>query len=509
MDNNPLLHLHPTLPVLASALEHLGISCRQEGRISDGRFRGVSLYTDTEPEEDLLYVLRPEDGLQFPTDRFAYICTQPIGGSAGHLFCPDREPIWLLSVLMELFARWQSWELQLDRLVYRNAPLHELCQLGEDMLGNPICIHDDWFIMIATSQGLPKVMPPEYIMSSSKMFVPQIVVDDFKFDTDYLETYQYRSAQYWRSAPNVPGCLYVNLWVGEIYLGRLLIVESTSCFRPMDYLLAEVLTQRAALLLQRRRLGQSQSQSYRSLDDILFDLLQGNSSDPSEENQLMAALNWSKSDKFTCVRVQGQQPEYSHVLAHALHSDLFRSFPDSYILFNGHQQCIVLNLTRHPTTLPRIRHILAPLCRDYCLYAGISSPVQGTRQLHLAFHETEVALNQAFRLRSDRWIIPFSECALDYIFSNLHSPLQASHIAAPELQLLMEHDRERGTQYFDTLRTYLLQERDIPRTSDQLIIHRTTLQYRLKKIQSLTELDLNDPRQRLYLLLSLWILDSN
>ena len=78
-----------------------------------------------------------------------------------------------------------------------------------------------------------------------------------------------------------------------------------------------------------------------------------------------------------------------------------------------------------------------------------------------------------------------------------------------ELQLLMEHDRERGTQYFETLRTYLLQERDIPRTSEQLIIHRTTLQYRLKKIQSLTELDLNDSRQRLYLLLSLWILDSN
>ena len=192
----------------------------------------------------------------------------------------------------------------------------------------------------------------------------------------------------------------------------------------------------------------------------------------------MAALNWSKGDKFTCIRIQGQQPEYSHVLAHALHGDLFRSFPDSYILFNGHQQCIVLNLTRHPTTLPRIQHMLAPLCRDYCLYAGISSPVQGSHQLHLAFHETDVALNQAFRLQSDRWIIPFSDCALDYIFSSLHSPLQSAHIAAPELQLLMEHDREKGTQYFETLRTYLLQERDIPRTSEKLIIHRTTLQSR-------------------------------
>ena len=73
----------------------------------------------------------------------------------------------------------------------------------------------------------------------------------------------------------------------------------------------------------------------------------------------------------------------------------------------------------------------------------------------------------------------------------------------------MDHDRETGTQYFETLRTYLLQERDIPRTSEKLIIHRTTLQYRLKKIQSLTELDLDDTWQRLYLLLSLWIMERD
>ena len=60
----------------------------------------------------------------------------------------------------------------------------------------------------------------------------------------------------------------------------------------------------------------------------------------------------------------------------------------------------------------------------------------------------------------------------------------------------------------DTLRAYLQHERDIPRTSEALIIHRTTLLYRLKKIQALTELDLNSPEQRLYLNLSLWILEQ-
>lgn len=506
MEDHKLLHLHPTLPMLAGELEHLGIHCLPEGQQSEDPFRGVCLFTGTVPLPGFLYILRAEDASRFPVDLHSYLCCQPIGGEAPHLFCPGTEETVLFSTLLELFARWQSWELQLDQLVYQNVPLHEICQLGESMLACPICIHDDWFIMIAMSQGLPKIMPPEYIMSSSKASVPQIIVEDFKYDTDYLETYQYRSAQYWQSSPDVPGCLYVNLWDGEVYQGRLLAMAYNRSFRPMDYLLAEFLTQRASLLLQRRRLGQPQS--YRSLDDILFDLLQGQKPDPPEENQLLSLLSWNRNDKYTCIRIQRQQSESTPVADHALHSDLFRAFPHSYILYDGHQQNILLNLSQTPTTLPRIRHTLAPLCRDYCLYAGISSPVSGTQELHLAFHQAEIALNQAFRLRNERWIIPFSDCALDYILNNIQSPLERRHIAAPELKLLMEHDQENGTQYFETLRTYLLQERDIPRTSQQLIIHRTTLQYRLKKIQSLTELNLNDPHQRLYLLLSLWILEQ-
>ncbi len=41
-----------------------------------------------------------------------------------------------------------------------------------------------------------------------------------------------------------------------------------------------------------------------------------------------------------------------------------------------------------------------------------------------------------------------------------------------------------------------------------MIIHRTTLVYRLKKIQSMTSINLDDPEERLYLLLSLRLLES-
>ena len=154
-----------------------------------------------------------------------------------------------------------------------------------------------------------------------------------------------------------------------------------------------------------------------------------------------------------------------------------------------------------------LRHTLAPLCRDYLLYAGISSPIQGIQSLHVAFTQAQIALDACFRQRGDRWIWLFSQCALTHILENFHAELTLEQTLSPALYALRDYDREHGTPYFETLREYLLCERDIPKTSQALIIHRTTLLYRLKKIESLVSLSLDDPGQRLYLLLSLYVMD--
>ena len=60
----------------------------------------------------------------------------------------------------------------------------------------------------------------------------------------------------------------------------------------------------------------------------------------------------------------------------------------------------------------------------------------------------------------------------------------------------------------ETLWAYLLHERSIPRTAEALIIHRTTLTYRLGKLEELWNLNLDDSDTRLYLLLSFRMLEA-
>ena len=507
MDMTHLLRLQPTMEVIEEEFTLSGWQCQLHIRTENTPYRNVRLFTgQTQLQRDILYALRPgESG--FPSDDYDYVCTTPVPGRANHIFCPDMPPETLLVVLMELFDRFQHQESMIDHLAYRSATLQELCELGAELLDNPVCIHDDWFIMIGMSREASRIMAPEYLATSTVGFVPRVILDDFRNDSDYLETYAQPNAQIWKDHRGIVDSLYVNLWDGTIYRGRLLVLSGNRDFRKADFLLAEVLTQRAIFLLQRQTPGEQRP--YRSMDDIFFELLEGRPADPTDMAHLLNNLQWDKTDRYLCIRLKPQQPIPNTVMEHMLHSDLFHLFPGCYIMFIGREQCVILNLSKEDRSLSQLRHQMAPLCRDYCLYAGLSSPVSGIQELHLAFYQAGVAQAQAFRLHNERWIIPFADCTLEHIFSSLSSPLTPWHLVAPELHTLQRHDEEKGTQYFETLRTYLLRERDIPKTAEDLIIHRTTLLYRLKKIQSLIHANLDDPTQRLRLLLSLWILETN
>lgn len=506
MEMNQLIRLLPDMAMIEEAFLLAGWNVTSH--ISDPAqvYRHIRIFTGQQTlMPDIVYTLRQGEDA-FPTDQFAYICTSPIPGSANHICCNDASAEAVLAFLLELYTTYHEQEMQINQLACRNGDLQELCQLGESLLGNPVCIHDDWFIVIGMSQSAAQIMVPEYPLSSTRCFLPQAILDDFKQDTDYLETYVQTVPSIWTAEPPAPSSLYVNLWDESIYRGRLVVTQSHRPIRKSDFIVAEVLAQRAIFLMQRTIPGEAQKM--RSMDDVVFSLLSGKETDPADQLHLLRMLRWEKQDAFVCVRIASQMEGQGTVLDHVLHSDLFRCFPGSYVLLSKQEQCLILNLSRAQIAYSIIAHTLAPLCRDYCLYAGISSPVSGIQEWGSAYYQAGVALNKAFVLRSEKWIIPFSQCVLDHLLQNIIGPLQPSHLVSPELRLLAQYDKEKGTQYLQTFREYLLQERDIPRTAEKLIIHRTTLLYRLKKIQSLVPLNLDDPWIRLRLMTSLWILEQ-
>jgi sugar diacid utilization regulator len=93
------------------------------------------------------------------------------------------------------------------------------------------------------------------------------------------------------------------------------------------------------------------------------------------------------------------------------------------------------------------------------------------------------------------------------LLDNCLKELPATMVCAPEVLALKNYDRKHNTIYYETLYSYLRNNQRPVQTIKELNIHRSTLIYRLEKIQKITGLDTVNFDNQWYLLLSYKLLD--
>ncbi|WP_007026502.1 helix-turn-helix domain-containing protein, partial [Saccharomonospora iraqiensis] len=70
---------------------------------------------------------------------------------------------------------------------------------------------------------------------------------------------------------------------------------------------------------------------------------------------------------------------------------------------------------------------------------------------------------------------------------------------------LARHDRDHGTRYVATLSAWLRAQGDLARAAATLEVHPNTVRYRMRRMSEVTLLRLDDPDQRLAMLIALAI----
>ena len=90
---------------------------------------------------------------------------------------------------------------------------------------------------------------------------------------------------------------------------------------------------------------------------------------------------------------------------------------------------------------------------------------------------------------------------LQYLFHEMQKTVigEARH---PALARLKQYDEAHHTELYQTLEVYLNHERGLNQTAQVLGLHRNSLMYRLKRIEQLTGVNLEDAQVRLHLMLS-------
>lgn len=146
------------------------------------------------------------------------------------------------------------------------------------------------------------------------------------------------------------------------------------------------------------------------------------------------------------------------------------------------------------------------------LSAGVSGPFVLAASAQGCMHKARIALETGRRAAPSRALYAMSEYSETALIAAAAKALAAEGFAPGDfcdaaVSQMTALDARTGTQYAPSLREYLRHGLNLRQAAQALNIHRNTLDYRMKRVQELFALDLENVNTCFELLFSFWLTD--
>jgi sugar diacid utilization regulator len=132
------------------------------------------------------------------------------------------------------------------------------------------------------------------------------------------------------------------------------------------------------------------------------------------------------------------------------------------------------------------------------LRAGIGSTVPSLREAPRSRAEADRVLRVLGETAQDRRVATIEDLQAQALVLELQDVLmEHPHLRIGRVTALVQYDAEHGTSYVQTLRAYLDSFGDVGKAAALVNVHPNTFRYRIKRVSELSEIDLDDPDERL------------
>lgn len=512
--NSAYLEGHPphyrlNLQVLADELEANHISVSFHCRSDEARLRGVRLYDSAEPlspeyvyllsEADLSGDFRARETIDFVVpgevnlDDFSF--TSSVLGILSDV--PSRR---IYNMIQAIFEKYALWDEQLHWAMQSEKPLEQMLTVSRDVFENPMFIHDTDFYVLTCPRWVEGMLHWETEPRTGREMVPLDLINEFRIDREYLATLKARKVTMFSSAIRGYRILFVNLWRQDRYDGRICVDELERPLRKSDYLHLEHLAQMVTLCLRQQKLFWLSLGS--DIDQFFTQMLEGEGYDPHAVLDYLRYLQWNRDDKYLVLKIAPDREDYSAVTPAGLFGYIESQIPESRAMLFHENIAVIINLTAGSTTAAAVLSALAYILREGLFKMGVSTELDNFTDVHDGFVQASIALEYGKKSSSMLWYYHFESYALRFLLDCARTRIHPKLLGSEKLRKLREYDAENNTELYHTLEVYLQLERNVVQTSKALFIHRSTLFYRLARIQKIVEIDLENEAERLYLALS-------
>lgn len=447
--------------------------------------------------------LKNSDGLLFVNLPHQFVCEDVEYIN----FRKDVTTIQLLTEIQSIFQKYNNWEDELNEVINNNGSIQELCMVAGKVFDNPLIIYDNNLLVLALANDMPGLPEWEFDQASKKPTLPLEILNDFKLDNEFNETMSTHGSHLY--AKHILGCrgIYNNLWIDGTYSGRVCIHELGRELQKKDYCLLNYVTNLIADMLKKN--DSYKNKNIELLEKSFKDIMEGNKVNELFFNKQLSEINWSKNDTHICVQIMIEERDSRTSSLKYTCSKLENQFQNSIVFSWSDSIIMIMNLTKTQKSISDLMAELKIFLREGLFRAGISMISNDFFKIRESYIQTSLAVKVGEKIDPMYWYFHFDDYSVQAMFYEISKDISVEMFCDSSLYKLLDYDTLNETQLYETLMIYLTSNMNIAHTAEKLYIHRSTLLYRLERINTLINVDLKNPDSRFKLLLSFYLLKWN
>lgn len=419
-----------------------------------------------------------------------------------------QEPAALLNRIQEIYDHLESCEDDLSQSA-ATGDMREMLDEVEAVLGNPVILCKSSYAIVACSG---EVFSNPDLASLRGTHLPYEYVNTLQRDPQFEEKNK-KAEPYWFQLPSVSAmALGMNLFVEDDIKYHLMVLPHLRSLDDSDRFLmticAKYVGQMVCSTIIANRISDPSGRRER-LIELFRTVVETENTDLTVLEQGFISLGWLPRHQYSCLAIRLGTPDYLDHTAELLCNQLESLLPSSCVFSRTGTICVLLNITLSGISLHKNLETCIYFLRDNDLRTGVSNLFTGFTELRNYHKQSLIALDFASRPQSFLWVRHFSEVVLDYILEQSNRELPLHLICSQQILEMRQYDKEHQTDFYETLQCYIRNHFNAVQTAKELQIHRSTFLYRMDRLQTLFELDLNQEDSLLYILLSMKMLDQS
>ncbi len=423
-------------------------------------------------------------------------------GEGDRIILKDMDVEVAFEIVQSIFDYYDDWRTSVINVAAQN-DYRMLINVSQQIFHNPMLI----------------ISPSYKVIAMSNYSISEDIDDEW----NYLQKYGFSSfdtaqmifdnpIQRKQSLVNTPqimkfpkdahksNCLSTNIFYDNMNCGRLTILEIKRKLNVGDIQLTSLLTSLIAPYLYHY----VSNNVIQSIDNPIFNLLKGMKVKDAEIDRWLKYRRWTRNDTYHVITISHGLEEPNTTLP-LLNNMIEQNVvgTETYIVNNT----LVTLVNEAQTDYNAAISFISGIAENNGIYMGVSLPFDEISKVSDYYSQSVAAIEYGTIFDDGKMVYYFYDYAVNYLIEQSDISLQISAIH-PDIRKIWHSNADSHAQdKLKTIYSYLKNERSLVKTAQDLYVHRNTLIYRLKKVISEMEYDIDDTYTRSYFTYSIDVLN--